>query len=239
MLHSWTRSIAFIFPFATTGCIFIGNNNPPLQVETSPYSVAYYSTTPWNFQTAATFQNSASNQQNTNVDTSLVPADISNVFTNPTELVTSNTDPTQAPNFIGTGNVQAGIDTAVSGTTVNSQSTSTAATLWTDPNCTTQVILTQTGTLNNGNIGSVSDSAGDTIPLSGRLSLMITVQTTLTGTCDTDLATLAGCYSGGASCTPDAVSAAQNLYGLYVATGVINLSQTSGLQSLTYIVQLE
>ena len=202
-------------------------------------------TQPTQLQTIALFSDGnggSTNASNANVTVSAVPTSVLQTFSNPVYFVTQ-TDTTKSPMFIGF-NQSSYLSTALDASgNISASTTSSAATLWSNPNCQTALQITQTGTLDRTTPGTATFSDGSTAAIAGHAKITFSYMRAISGDCSADLLSLANCYTTGSGCATGELSAAESLFDLYAKqSGIIDLTNTalvSKIIGLAYTVTFQ
>ena len=222
-----------------TGCRF-GNyaEAPKPNFKETYKSIDLYFTQPKKLTTTVVFNDNTSHV-NATAPLVSIPTSVRNTFTNPTYFAIP-IDPKSLPMFVGlnqTSYVSTQID---ANGKVADDFLSTATTLWTNPNCKTQIELIQNGAFDLTRPGTVTYSDGSVSPVKGHLSLTFSYLRVISGDCQADLQELVNCYSSGTGCTNDQLNAASNLFDLYIRqTGVLSIADAIRVKGLAYEVQFE
>ena len=243
MLKSNLHYSLAVLLLVLSGCRVGNYSSSPTSTTTSTFkSTELFYTQPTNLQTVAIYSDGnggTTNLSNSNVDVSAVPTSVTQTFSNPVYFATP-TDTTKPLLFVG-WNQSSYLSTALdSAGKVSSSSNSTIATLWNNPNCQTQIQVTQSGTFDRTKPTTVVAADGTKTQIAGRLGLTFTYMRAISGDCAADLQNLANCYTTGSGCSTGELSAAETLFDLYTKQSQVldptNSAQVSKIIGLAYIV---
>jgi hypothetical protein len=174
---------------------------------------------------------------------SKVPWDVAAVMTNPVALLMKDSS-TGAGYLAASDESGYALQTFISEATgqLSLISSTSKATLWTDPACQTQIFLEETGSFAKQE--GLTSTTG--LPISGTLSLTLQMVRTFTGDCTSTLAELQACYSSAAACggTSESENEAlhQSVAGLfapYIEAGAMSTGDIPTLTSLAYEVSYQ
>lgn len=231
-------SSVFAFAAVFSGCRFGNYKEEPKQ----EYQIEYLKAEISYFKTAVEFGWPDDLVVNNSVSTENIPKSVTSRFTNPVALAIPQ-DKTKNPTlFFNPLDVNLNQQTLLNSdnSTIQAFAESEVSQLWKNEKCLTQVVLSQEGVVQRGNFGSHTFESGESISLTGKLSLDLMYTRYIEGDCEQDLVELAECYSNPESCDATTQSASRVLYDLYVnASGVLDLSQAARIKKLVYLVHFE
>jgi hypothetical protein len=238
--------------FILSGCRF-GNHSEnaiPLKNPSQYKSIEFFYTAPKTFTTRV-YLNSLGGpdmvvHSNTSAPLSTIPSSILNALSNPVYLAVPN-NPNQYPIFRDYRDSTSLVtDLDQSGNIAFDYIPGDGPyVLWNNPNCITNFQITQNGTLDRSQPGTIQYEDGTTAPVSGSMRLSYTFSRVIgsingTTNCEDDLNRLALCYDNGTGCSADELSAARSLFDLYARqTGVLNIQDASRIKGLEYIIEYE
>jgi hypothetical protein len=174
----------------------------------------------------------------------LIPDMLTSVFTNPVILVQDTEDPSLSW-FVSNDENQYSLPTWIGEdlSTISYSGSTTPATLWDDPACTSTLFIDELGERTDEGQGETAVTGE---PLSGRIELTVTVIRTFDGDCGSSLAAIQACFDdsttcGGGSAEEDAAYQAdlQALFGPYIDNGTMTGEDIPLLKSIAYEVKYE
>jgi hypothetical protein len=177
--------------------------------------------------------------ENPQAPLSAIPSSIRRTLTNPVYFAVP-IDPERPPFFVDL-NIKYSLETTINAQgQVEDTFVSDISTLWKDPNCITQVEITQRGGFDRSQSGTVAFPDQTTARVEGRLGLTLSYLRVIAGDCSQELTRLASCYESGTECDADEIEAANSLYDLYIRqTGVLNINDAPRVRGLAYEVKYE
>jgi hypothetical protein len=172
-----------------------------------------------------------------------IPAFFKAAVTNPVALLLEDAS-TGAGYILASDGSGYNLPTAFSSTAnINYSGATTPDTLWDDSACKTSIQLDETGTLSKT---ASSDTSADGLPLSGAVTLTLTLVQSFEGDCSSSLTSMQGCMTDPSLCggTSDEenvayLQAVQDFFAPYLTSGVITSSDIPQLTSLSYEVTYE
>lgn len=231
------RMGALCVPLLLSSCRF-GNH-----VEQAPVSVdsvsGYYSTSIQGVKLHV----DANTLRHADGDLNKVPGGWANILPDPTALIVTNRDKNIAY-LVNPNNSNNSFPVYFnSERKLGITSNPAASTLWTDPNCQTQVTLSLDGSYSQSS-GLGTSASG--LKLSGRIGLNIQMIRTITGDCAATMATLGACYQdaqqcGGSNATENQnwQKSVQTLFNPYIQAGAMTAAEIPSVRGVSYELTYE
>jgi hypothetical protein len=238
--------------FILSGCRF-GNHSEnaiPLKNPSQYKSIEFFYTTPKTFTTRVYLHSLGGPNMvvhsNTTAPLSSIPSSVLNALSNPVYLAVP-VNPNNFPIFRDYRDTTSLVtDLDQNGNIAFDYIPSDGPyVLWNNPNCITSFEITQNGTLDRSQPGTIQYEDGTTATVSGSMRLSYTFSRVIgsingTTNCNDDLNRLAFCYDNGTGCSADELSAARSLFDLYARqTGVLNIQDASSIKGLEYMIEYE
>jgi hypothetical protein len=202
---------------------------------------------PKTLQTFAIYKDATPPSQNNSVGLVSIPSDVLNTFTDPTYLAwTPDSTHTLKPYFLGVYNPGSNNfpTTINSAGAINAGYSDASVTIATGCSMTDQRL--HVGKLDRHQLGSYTFPDGTVQTVSGHLKFDYTFMRVFTetvagsGACGAYLQTLANCFNAGSTCTNDQLTAAHEIFDLWIRqSSVLPIANATKLKGLAYVVHFE
>ncbi len=242
LFFTWTISF-------TTGCKLGNNFEPPAVLDPSTATdpeasylstlTGYYRLVPNGLNFCSSFLSNPTVPTCKTSTTDRIPTLISTILTNPVALQVQNSDNGYSVMFSPTLNNNKGLGIYInsSNLALSYNETSSSATLWDDPNCTTSLTVDQVGGIDrNLEEGSLSG-----FTLSGSIALSIMIVQGFHGPCTATFESMMACYHDPNDCGGTNESEnlnyqliVQNFFAPYLESGAIVEADIPNLAALAY-----